>query len=97
MSDYDDFFDEEPEPRYKTGDTVHLLKGFHSGYVFEQQNNEDGPRNGDTITGPPVSDQNPLTVVSRDWEGGGYVYNLEHRDEPEWRVWSVPEHELRKF
>jgi hypothetical protein len=90
VSDYDD----EPEARFSEGDYV-ALQGGSGDYEYVDQDNSDGPTNGDQIVMGDVSRKDKLQVISIDWERCGFVYNLANGEG--WRVWGVPEDELRRW
>jgi len=85
--------DGEPIRRFKEGDYVQL-NAPEVDYVYTEQDNSDGPTNGDQIEMGDVLTRDRLQVATWDWDGRQFVYHLQN-DEG-WDVW-VPDAELRRL
>jgi hypothetical protein len=84
-------YDDTPDPRFEIGEEVRLADDFTE-RRYEDQDNDPGPRNGETILGDVATTEDVLEVVSFDWEGDGFAYHLRNSEGS--RLWSVPEEDL---
>jgi hypothetical protein len=85
--------DGEPIRRFKEGDYLQL-NAPQDDYVYTEQDNSDGPTNGNQIVMGDVLMRDILQVLVWDWDGNQFVYHLQNNEG--WDVW-VPEIDLRRW